>query len=434
MTTTTVGHNPDQARQDARRGERYRARHVVWDLAPQGRTDHLKAVRKCGRVRRTDGGVKVMVSQSPDGTRVGGFSGLSSCGSVWACPVCSAKIAARRQQDIAKALAAWHVLGGRVAILTLTMRHNRGQRLKTLWDGLSSAWNAVGSGRAWKSDQVSYGQPFERTVKTGKRAGQVVSEFRIPSIRVVEVTHGPSGWHVHVHALLFLPPQTSQEQCEALGKRMFERWSRDLVASGFAAPEGKRIWDPIRREWVIPGWDCRRLNGDPAAALGEYFTKAVYSASMESARGDLKDAKGGNRTPFGILHALVIARTGELSRDEVPVITDDDEALWAEWEEWSKGRRQVAWSPGLRAMLLPDEPVELTDEEIAAEEAGGDAVAEIEPGTWRQIARRRADWLILAAFVRGNRQGWEALAPFVEWADQEERAQAADRARWKTRT
>ena len=85
-------------------------------------------------------------------------------------------------------------------------------------------------------------------------------------------------------------------------------------------------------------------------------------------------------------------------------------------------------------MLLPDEPVELTDEEIAAEEAGGDAVAEIEPNTWRQIARRRADWLILAAFVKGNRQGWEALAPFVQWADDAERAEAADRARWKTRT
>ncbi len=370
-------------------------------------------------MKRTDGGVTVRVSVGPEG-RVAGFSGIATCGSVWACPVCSAKIAARRQQEIEAAIAAWVVLGGKVALLTMTMRHRSGQRLKTLWDAYAAAWTASTSGAAWKADQAAYGSPFSREVKSGKRAGQTVLDLRIPTIRVVEVTTGDNGWHVHVHALLFLPSHITDDSLGKVADGMFGRWSRSLVSRGLDAPTMRH------------GVDSRLL-GEGAEALGDYFTKTVYggrSASFEAARGDLKDAKGGNRTPFGVLRSLLLARSGEVDPTQLDV--DQDEALWAEWERGSKGRRQIAWSPGLRAMLIP-EVEELTDEEIAEEAPGGDDVAEIDGPVFRQIVRHRADWQVLSAFARSNAEGWELVAEFVALADAAERAAASDRARWRRR-
>ena len=428
MTTTTVGHDADEARLVARRAERFRARHLVWDSAPPDCVkDHAPALRKCGRVKRVDGPVTIRVSVSPSGARTPGWSGLASCGSVWACPVCSAKIAARRQTEIEAAIVAWVALGGRVALLTQTMRHNRGQRLKTLWDAYSAAWTASTSGAAWKADQAAYGSPFAREVKSGKRAGQIVMDLRIPTIRVVEVTNGAAGWHVHVHALLFLPAHITTETLGAVADGMFGRWSRSLVSNGLDAPTLRH------------GTDVKLLDSDEESGLSEYFTKTVYgerktdgkAASYEAARGDLKDAKNGNRTPFGILRSLLLAKSGEV--DPSGLDLEHDTALWREWEEQSKGRRQIAWSPGLRAMLIPDVE-ELTDEEIAEESPGGDDVAEVDAGTVRQIMRHRADWQVLSAFGRSNREGWELLSVYVNLAEDAERALSVDRARWRQRS
>lgn len=423
MTTTTVGHDADTARVTARRASRFVARHFVWQAAPASTKDHAPALRKCGRMNRSADGITVRVSEGPNG-RTAGFSGVATCGSVWACPVCSAKIAARRQQEIQAAITAWTGNGGRVALVTQTMRHRKGQRLKTLWDAYAAAWTASTSGAAWKADQFVYGSEFPREVKSGKRAGQIVLDWRIPSIRVVEVTEGVNGWHVHVHALLFLAASTTPADLETVAAGMFARWSRSLVSAGLDAPTRAH------------GTDARLLSTAGAAeSLGEYFTKTVYgetaeAASFEAARGDLKDAKNGNRTPFGILRGLVLARSGEV--DPTTLDVEHDEALWGEWERASKGRRQIAWSPGLRALLLPDVE-DLTDEEIADEDQGGDDVAEIPTPVFRQIVRCRADWQVLEAFARSNAEGWDFVSVFFTMAQHDERAQAEARARWRRR-
>jgi len=43
---------------------------------------------------------------------VGGFAGLSTCGSVWACGVCNAKIMARRQLEIGAGVEGWEAACG----------------------------------------------------------------------------------------------------------------------------------------------------------------------------------------------------------------------------------------------------------------------------------------------------------------------------------
>jgi hypothetical protein len=91
------------------------------------------------------------------------------------------------------------------------------------------------------------------------------------------------------------------------------------------------------------------------------------------ARADLKRGRNQSRTPLEVL------------RDFLTWGDAADLALWHEYEKATEGRSAIRWSKGLRALLLPDAPVELTNEEIAAEEVGGDVIGHILPRTWYRV-------------------------------------------------
>jgi len=74
---------------EQRRHVRYAQREVLWAQSS------IERVRKCGRVAVQDGGVMVR-----DNAGVGHYAGVATCGSIWACPVCSAKIRATRSEDV----------------------------------------------------------------------------------------------------------------------------------------------------------------------------------------------------------------------------------------------------------------------------------------------------------------------------------------------
>lgn len=392
-----------EARTAARRADRFKARHTLWSESS------LPRVRSCGRAKqRNDLGVMLRV-KTDGGSRRAGWGNVQHCGSVWSCSVCSATISAHRQTDIEKALTAWYSGAGteygdwgRVALVTLTMRHHKGQSLASLWDALAGSWNLAASGAGWAADQLAHGElVFGAVYKRGKRKGLPRVKGSIPIIRVVEVTEGGNGWHVHVHALLLLPSSATDQTVAALGASMWGRWLAALEDRGL---------DCDREHGV----DARLFHGDPTAALGQYFTKATYQGSMEVARGDMKSANHGNRTPFALLADIVT--NGDA----------DDLDTWHEYERASKGRRQIAWSHGLRARLLPaDEAVELTDEEILDLDAGGDDVAELNADLWAVIVKRRADYKVLRAFEVSDADGyallwelaWEAqVAGARQWA------------------
>jgi len=354
--------------------------------------------------QRNGVGVQVKVA-TDEGGRHAGLGNVQACGSVWACSVCSAKIMSHRQNDISRALSAWYTgVGteygdwGRVALVTFTMRHNKGQSLTSLFDVLSESWNLTASGAGWASDQLMHGERvFGAVYKRGRNKGRRRVKGSIPIIRLIEVTYGEHGWHVHIHALLLLPASANDASVAALGSRMWGRWLGALEDRGL---------DCDRKHGV----DARLLKGDPSAALGEYFTKAVYSASMEVARTDMKSANHGNRTPFAVLADVV--RLGDA----------EDLDIWHEYERGSKGRRQIAWSYGLRARLLPpDEVEELTDEQIAELDHGGDVVVELNADLWKVIVARRADWRLLAAFELSDADGY-ALLWELAWQAQVEGA------------
>lgn len=314
-----------------------------------------------------------------------------------------------RQNDISRALTAWYSGDateygdwGRVALVTFTMRHHKGQSLTALFDVLAESWNLAASGAGWALDQLHHGERvFGAVYKRGRNKGKRRVTGSIPIIRLIEVTYGDNGWHVHIHALLLLPARADDESVRKLGLRMWGRWLGALEDRGL---------DCDREHGV----DARLIKGDPSAVLGEYFTKAVYSASMEVARTDMKSANHGNRTPFAVLADVV--RLGDA----------EDLDIWHEYERGSKGRRQIAWSHGLRARLLPpDEVEELTDEQIAELDHGGDVVVELNADLWAVIVARRADWRLLAAFELSDADGYALLWQLADAAQVEGAAQWA---------
>lgn len=288
-----------------------------------------------------------------------GFSGFATCGSVWTCPCCAPKIANERSQNLEAGFAEWQRRGNYLGFLTLTMRHTRGDALAALWDAVVHGWRSAISGRG-KADLDVTGC-----------AGWV---------RVTEVTHTRNGWHVHVHAVLFLEHGVTDDAGQALAGRMHARWTRGLARHGFTSVaksfDGESVG--VDFKMVKPGestagrWDL---------GLARYLTKNVYTPdaaatrglSLEVARGDLKRGKGsGSVTPWQLLDH---ANLGEA----------DAFALWWEWEEASAGRRQFGWSRGIRDDLGLDD--ERSDDDIAADETGGEDVLSLPAETVRALVR-----------------------------------------------
>lgn len=325
------------------RVSRYARRGVLWDLST------LERVRKCGRTRHDAQGVALRRTAGG----VVGFSGVCTCGSVWACPVCNAKIMARRALEIGGAVAAWQSRGGRCVFLTLTMRHHRGQRLSTLWDSLSAAWKSVTGGKQWVNDRRRFGI-----------AGW---------LRVVEVTQGLNGWHVHVHGVLFLEPNLSTLVDNALDVaelhgRLFGRWSRALQRRGLGAP-------------LAVGQDAHLVTGPADEHLARYFTKAVDGSHRLGLELTQTQSKA-TRSAFGTASTWSL-----LDLVESAGVLDG----WEEWEQASKGRRQLTWSKGLRELL--GLRCEKSDEEVAAEEIGSrdDDLVLITPEGWRLLCSAPRD-------------------------------------------
>ncbi|MEK6438751.1 protein rep [Pseudonocardia sp. T1-2H] len=357
-------HDQEAARRD-RRGDAYRVRRRLWDLSS------LARVRACGRVSHSDaGGPGLRITEGPDGRRAAGLSGLQTCGSVWACPVCARKIGARRAEDLRAVVSACAAEGGGGALVTLTMRHHAGLRLADCWDALSYAWGRVTSGRAYSRETTTFGM--------------------LGWSRVVEVTHGASGWHVHVHALVLFDSPVSDDLLFELAGAWWDRWEKALARRGLSGLRDSG------------GLDARQIamNAESADLVAGYFTKVAY----EITGGVIKDGRYGNRSPFAIL------------RDGLATGLADDLELWWEWEEVSRGRRQLTWSKGLRewAGLHVEEK---TDEEVAAEDLGSDDLIMLPVRTWEAV-RHEVEDLLAAAEIGGlaGAMAW-LLSRRLSWLD-----------------
>lgn len=275
------------------------------------------------------------------------FSGLERCGSIWACPVCSAVIRARRALEISLALERAHTQGLGVVFTTLTLRHREDDSLAVTLDLLLEAWRRVQSWRAWRSLAATLGL--------------------VGIIRAVEVTYGAHGWHPHAHLAVIVDHPLTPKELESLRSELSTLWQRAVVKLGGRVPS------------LVHGVDVR--SADSPSGIADYVAKSQEhigrerrSVAVELARGDLKQGRGGSLMPFELLD----------DRSGASVVR----SLWCEFVAATKGRRAFAWSRGLRSRLIGDVE-DLEDDQVLDRCESGRLVALIPAATWDSDYRDR---------------------------------------------
>jgi len=304
-----------------------------------------------------------------------GYSNIQSCGNVWACPVCSARISEERREQVSLAVNEWKRRGKHVAMLTTTMSHNKQESAEDVLTRFSKIWRKFTSGRAWQDSKEEFGL--------------------FGTIRALEVTHGMNGWHVHVHALMFLDIDLGSDlrHLETFYK---ERWSDCATVYGAvaSAEHGCKLTsqaDDISAYITKYGKLPCDLDEKLDAAAGE------WTEAHEVAKAVTKKANGRDgRTPFKLLDDYTFSGDKKAGQ------------LFKEYAKAFKGKRQLNWSNGLKDELLPDENEEKTDEEIA-EEVPEIAVHELGREMWREVIRQKQRGAVLSAALDGDQALKELL-------------------------
>lgn len=313
------------------------------------------------------------------------YFGLVTCGKVWLCPVCSAKIRARRAAEIQTiltvALNYYKDAGYVVKMVTLTTRHHMGHSLSHLVTAINKNFRRnVLSGNVW--------------ISRSKRIGYV------GMVKSVEVLQGTNGWHPHLHCLLVLKPLAESSPVDPDApkrrgrkprvQRSFEEELDEFKAWLAAQWRAFFLSDQELYKGNAPSLDVgvhwRDVDNPGAGAI--YVSKVQeWGAALELARSDLKvgtrkqgDLKGW--TPFELAerHRLT-SDVDELSRLR---------QLWHEYQLALKGTHAITISPALRARFLPKaEQEEKSDLQVAAEDIGGGQLYTISFDAWRVIQHPR---------------------------------------------
>ena len=342
----------------ALRVERFALQAVARDILPKTRT----ALCLRARIKGSEG-VGVWKCEK-HGTAH--YSGLQTCGSVWSCPICAAKITERRRLEVQDAINQHRQAGGEVQLLTLTTPHGRGDDLGQLIERQSKALQA-------------FYRDF--TVRA------VLSEMgELGRIRAFEVTHGRkgtnNGWHPHFHFLQFVMVKAEAAQLMDWRTRLYLRWDVYCQKAGLGSPSFQH------------GLDLR-----DGSFANNYVAK--WGLEDEMTKGHIKKGKAGGETPFDLLRAVLADKNDKQAA-----------ALFAEFAKAFKGKRQLSWSNGLKAKF---NLVEKDDEELAAElDDNAELLGLIAPDEWRDVlkVKARATVLELAAAA-----GWPAVKKFLTFID-----------------
>lgn len=283
-------------------------------------------------VVHADGKVSVKCQADGDSARL---HGVTTCKSVWACPVCSVKICAVRQAELTDAVNAWVGQGGYVYLMTLTFPHDRGERLAELLPKFTKA------------------KAFFKNSKTYKRI--LGKEVRKGSVTSLEVTLGEAnGWHPHQHDLVFATPDAFGDVKERDLGRLESRSILELKEAWCTALMKARLCDPAELSDVMNhGLDIR--GGQYAAEyIAKFGKEQKWGLSREVTMHAAKvgnDNKGAH--PFQL---LVWAEEGDGLAVE----------QFREYIDAFEGKRMLSWSRGLKKALTGSG--ETTDEEATERE------------------------------------------------------------------
>lgn len=234
-------------------------------------------------------------------------------------------------------------------------------------------------------------------MKSGKAYGSLRDEYGIiGTVQAAEITHGQAhGWHPHIHELAFLAGGLDRE---AFRVRMFERWRRACLKAGLGEPSEAHGFD-VRGGEEAAGYVSKGLGAEawdrpaPEPAPEPATAGNGWGLPSEVTKGHIKNGRGSSRSPFQILDCAV-------DPEALPEHREASRLLFLDYAEATKGRRQLSWSPGLRARFAVPE---LSDDEIAAE-VGEESVllASISLEDWYIIERNGLQPQVLSLAENGG--------------------------------
>jgi len=258
----------------------------------------------------------------------------------------------RRGVEVEAAAVSWVVMhGGQLAMVTLTVRHFERMSLRQVLEAVSGGWRKLRNRKEYRALR-------------SQLAG---------TVKGLEVTVGPNGWHVHIHVLLFVSGDAVPGEVEGLSHALFDPWA-ELAAEVLGV-------SPDRSHGVHVRWM------DPTASA--YVSKI----GNEITRSDMK--AGGTVHPLTLLDEYAMGDVDAMHR-------------FAEYGNAMFGRHSLDWSPGLRKLLGLS--AEKSDEELAAQEEDGESVVFVDGRVWnRMCIERDANGVPqTAAYLRKVESEWLA--------------------------
>lgn len=284
--------------------------------------------------------ITIKLSRSDVHKSEAGYGGLQTCESIWACPVCAARIAVEKGTEVLKALEWSRRENLAPAMVALTARHNAGMSLAGFKGSFKAAWEMFSNHRTWKKFKKKYG----------------IVHYIVNR----EITRGESGWHYHMHLLLFL----------------------DFSALKAAAADSLQA--DLEDFWIYC-LEAHSLEGLPEIALkvsahgnvGEsYLTKIGITISEKDGKLEYEMTGSSNKESRNIWDILRHSYYGD----------DEASRLYIEFVEAMQDTNFMTFSHGL-ADLIAD--IELpAPEGIASNEK--EDFAEISPYWWTIVRRAGA--------------------------------------------
>lgn len=319
---------------------------------------------KCRFVRVGGDTIGVHKSQQHGGAF---YTDLVICGSVWACPVCAAKVQERRREEIATAINWAYANDLQPVMVTLTFPHYSWQKLSKLLDQQAMALQRLRAGQPWKRFQARHG-------------------YR-GMIRSLELTHGSNGWHPHTHELWFVRRDADPV---AMLVEVLKRWESACIRAGLLDPKNQAQLEAFRAHAVDIKGNCSASD-----YLAKQDDSRHWGADREIAKASTKQGRAKGLHPFGLL-----AQAADNQRAA---------RLYLSYALAMKGRRQLHWSKGLKdAVGLND----ASDEDLAEESREtADCLGRLTFDEWKliRVAGMRAQVLNAAESC----SGWAAVQALV---------------------
>lgn len=303
------------------------------------------------------------------------ITGITLCGSVHTCPVCSAKIEERRRAEIAQGVDFWYSMHNKtVAMLTFTFSHSVGDRLSDVLDKQAIALTKLRAGKAWEKFKAVFGYDS--------------------LIRSLEVTWSEyNGYHPHTHELWCVDKDIDREKLAKYLKAKFRAKRHAARLERLLMAEPRAVFE----ELLLDRWEacCERaglmVKADGTLVCRDAFRNHAIDVKWDVSTGDYL-AKQDDSRHWGVDHEMAKGSTkkgrkkGTHPFGFLAKFSETGDGVWsARWLEYSAaidGKSRLYWSTGLKGRAGVDEK---TDEQINDEiRENGDLRYKMSQPEWRK--------------------------------------------------